>query len=59
MFIMNFETVDKFTNDLDLLKEGYKLLEVVYLDVGPYFDKPISKETQGKLNTFFKFDDSY
>jgi hypothetical protein len=56
---MNFDAIDAFTNDLDTLKKGYELLELVYAEMGPYFDRSISDETQGKLNTFFKFDDSY
>ena len=58
MIIMKFDTIDKLLDDIERLKEGYKLLEDVYLEHGPYGQDPISDELRNKINNFFGFDDS-
>lgn len=58
MFTMQMDTIDKFLDDIHRLQEGYKLLEEVYLEHGPYGVDPIPDKLRYKINDFFGFDDS-
>jgi hypothetical protein len=58
MFTMQMDTIDKLLGDIGRLQEGYKLLEEVYLEHGPYGQDPIPDDLRYKINNFFGFDDS-
>ncbi len=49
--------IGKLLEELYKLQEAHKLLEEVWLELGPYTEK-LSDELSNKLNRFFKFDDS-
>jgi hypothetical protein len=50
--------VENLINELERMQLARKLLETVYLEIGPYKNGQISDETLDKLRRFFNFDDS-
>jgi len=55
---MNFEHLEKVLEDIEKLREAYKLLEQVHLEHGAYGQYPITDELRYKINNYFDFDDS-
>lgn len=43
---------------VDRGEEALKLLESVYVEIGPYKQDPVSEATWSKVRDFFGFDDS-
>ena len=43
---------------LQRAEKAEELLHEIWLDVGPYNEKKLSRETLNKLNRWFDFDDS-
>ena len=58
MITMNIDRINSLIDDIERLKAGYKLLEDIYLEVGPYESKKIPEELCYKMREFFGFDDS-
>lgn len=55
---MNNSILQELIEEINHLIEAKKLLERVYLEVGPYGDGKIERETRHKINDYFNFDDS-
>lgn len=52
------ETWDALTSHVKTGEEALKLLEAVYLELGPYRNREITEKTWDKVRNFFGFDDS-
>ena len=53
--------IEKLVEELQQLLHAKKLLELVWLEIGPYDNRGVFKdnpELQTQLNDFMKFDDS-
>lgn len=53
-----FKSLDAVLHDIKKLQEAYKILEKIYIDIGPYSRNEVSRETLLSMNNFFEFDDS-
>jgi hypothetical protein len=52
------ERITNLSNDLDTLINAQKLLERVYLEIGPYKRDQVSDRTWDEVRNYFEFDDS-
>lgn len=52
------ETLSEEQDRTQRMVDGLHLLEVVWLDIGPYNRGPVSEETLRLLRDYFEFDDS-
>jgi len=58
---MNEEIFKNFKNlelEFNTAKDAYSLLEMIFIEIGPYRDGKVSDETWYKVRKFFHFDDS-
>lgn len=50
--------LNDFIEEVQHLQEAKKLLEQVFLEIGPYGNGQISSELRWKINDYMQFDDS-
>ncbi len=50
--------LSNFVNEILDLQEAKELLEYIYIQIGPYQNGKIEKETWNKVCDYFNFDDS-
>lgn len=56
--MLRTNTLSELVNEISHAEKGLKILEQIWIEVGPYNQNKVSEETLNELNKFFEFDDS-
>lgn len=55
---MDFPTICSLLTEIDEFQKARELLDKVYLEIGPYQEGKLTKETWYRVRDYFKFNDS-